>query len=97
AAGAVAAGGEGVEAEIAWELPASARIPTIGIGASADCAGQILVTDDMLGMFDWSPKFVRRYANLREVIGQAAAAYASDIRAGAFPGEAELYRLKRGK
>jgi len=97
AAGAFATVVEGVDAEIAPELTASIRIPTIGIGASADCDGQILVTDDMLGMFDWSPKFVRRYANLREVIGQAAAAYASDIRAGAFPGEAELYRLKRGK
>ncbi len=57
----------------------------------------ILVTEDMLGMFDWSPKFVRRYANLRETIGQAADDYARDIRAGAFPGEAELYRLKRTK
>jgi 3-methyl-2-oxobutanoate hydroxymethyltransferase len=88
---------EGVDADIASEVTAAIRIPTIGIGASVDCDGQILVTDDMLGMFDWSPKFVRRYANLREVIGEAAASYAKDIRTGAFPGEAELYRLKRGK
>ncbi|MCO5121156.1 MAG: 3-methyl-2-oxobutanoate hydroxymethyltransferase [Burkholderiaceae bacterium] len=96
-AGAFATVVEGVDAAIASEVTAALKIPTIGIGASADCDGQILVTDDMLGMFDWSPKFVRRYANLREAIGQAADGYARDIRAGTFPGEAELYRLKRTK
>lgn len=94
-AGAFATVVEGVDAGIASELTAKLAIPTIGIGASPDCDGQILVTDDMLGTFDWSPKFVRRYADLRSVIGKAAADYARDVRAGTFPGDAELYRLKR--
>lgn len=96
-AGAFATVVEGVDAALASELTGTLKIPTIGIGASADCDGQILVTDDLLGMFDWSPKFVRRYANLREVIRQAAADYGRDVRAASFPGEAELYRLKRSE
>ena len=48
----------------------------------------------MLGMFDWTPKFVRRYGNFREAISRAAAAYASDVRSGSFPDRAELYTLK---
>jgi 3-methyl-2-oxobutanoate hydroxymethyltransferase len=66
-------------------------VPTIGIGASAGCDGQILVTDDMLGLFDWTPKFVRRYADLRAVVGDAARAYAEDVRARRFPAAAETY------
>ncbi len=69
-------------------------MPTIGIGASAGCDGQILVTDDMLGLFDWTPKFVRRYADLRGEIGRAVRAYADDVRSGAFPGAAETYFAK---
>lgn len=62
-------------------------IPTIGIGAGPECDGQILVIDDMLGLFaDFKPKFVKRYAHLAEQAEQALAAYAQDVRARAFPG-----------
>jgi len=80
--------------DLADEITREVRALTIGIGASPQCDGQILVTDDMLGLFDWTPKFVRRYGKLREVIGDAVAAYAKDVRSGQFPGEAELYRLR---
>jgi 3-methyl-2-oxobutanoate hydroxymethyltransferase len=81
---------ESLAAEITREVSA----PTIGIGASAVCDGQILVTDDMLGTFEWAPKFVRRYADLRTTIDDAVGRYASDVRAATFPGEAEVYRFK---
>ena len=70
-------------------------VPTIGIGASAACDGQILVTDDMLGLFDWTPKFVRRYADLKGEIARAVAGYAEDVRARRFPSEIETYFAKR--
>ena len=85
---------EGVARDLADEITREVSVPTIGIGASPDCDGQILVTDDMLGLFDWAPKFVRRYANLRETIFRAAATYADDIRSGNFPNAAEIYTLK---
>jgi 3-methyl-2-oxobutanoate hydroxymethyltransferase len=94
AAGAFAVVIEGVAEGLAREITAAIQVPTIGIGASAGCDGQILVTDDMLGLFDWTPKFVRRYADLRGVISDAAARYAADVRAVSFPGEAEVYRFK---
>ena len=79
---------------LAREITAAVAVPTIGIGASAGCDGQILVTDDMLGLFDWTPKFVRRYADLRGEIAQAVAAYAEDVRARRFPAPAETYFAK---
>jgi 3-methyl-2-oxobutanoate hydroxymethyltransferase len=85
---------EGVAEALAREVTAAVAVPTIGIGASAGCDGQILVTDDMLGLFDWTPKFVRRYANLKSEIEQAARAYADDVRARRFPGPAETYFSK---
>lgn len=93
-AGAFAIVVEGVAEDLAREVTAAVRAPTIGIGASSTCDGQILVTDDMLGMFDWTPKFVRRYGALREAISAAAAGYAADVRARTFPGPAESYQLK---
>lgn len=96
-AGAFAIVVEGVDETLAPEITAAVRAPTIGIGASAQCDGQILVTDDLLGIFDWTPKFVRRYANLKGVIDQAAAGYASDVRARRFPAAAETYALGGGK
>ncbi|HEX3862740.1 MAG TPA: 3-methyl-2-oxobutanoate hydroxymethyltransferase [Stellaceae bacterium] len=95
-AGAFAIVVEGVAADLAGEITKAVAAPTIGIGASPDCDGQILVTDDMLGMFEWTPRFVRRYAELRTGIDAAVVQYAADVRAGAFPGTAETYRLKRG-
>jgi 3-methyl-2-oxobutanoate hydroxymethyltransferase len=85
---------EGVAEGLAQEITRMVRAPTIGIGASPACDGQVLVTDDMLGMFEWTPKFVRRYADLRTLISDAAAHYAADVRAVTFPGEAEVYRFK---
>jgi 3-methyl-2-oxobutanoate hydroxymethyltransferase len=82
---------EGVAEPLARAITATISAPTIGIGASAGCDGQILVTEDMLGLFDWTPKFVRRYADLRSEIARAVRAYAADVRAGAFPGSAETY------
>ena len=63
--------------------------------ASAGCDGQVLVTDDMLGLFDWTPKFVRRYADLKGEIERAAAEYARDVKDRSFPGEAETYYAKK--
>ncbi len=94
-AGAFAVVVEGVAEPLARDITAAIAQPTIGIGASAGCDGQILVSDDMLGLFDWTPKFVRRYADLRGEIGRAAAAYSADVRARRFPGEAETYFSKK--
>ena len=85
---------EGVAEGLAREITETIRVPTIGIGASAGCDGQVLVTDDMLGLFDWTPKFVRRYADLRGEITRAARAWADDVRSGAFPAPAETYFAK---
>ena len=91
AAGAFAVVVEGVAETLAADITARLDIPTIGIGASSSCDGQILVTDDMLGLFDWTPKFVRRYADLRSIIDEAGRAYAEDVRARRFPAAAETY------
>jgi 3-methyl-2-oxobutanoate hydroxymethyltransferase len=70
-------------------------IPTIGIGASAKCDGQILVTPDMLGQFERVPKFVKKFGNQREATRDAIAQYASDVADRTFPGEANLYHFKK--
>ena len=85
---------EGVAESLAGEVTRAVDIPTIGIGASSACDGQILVVDDMLGLFDWTPKFVRRYADLRGEIGRAVQAYAEDVRERRFPGAGETYFAK---
>jgi 3-methyl-2-oxobutanoate hydroxymethyltransferase len=95
-AGAFAVVVEGVAEGLAREITEAIPAPTIGIGASAGCDGQVLVTDDMLGLFEWTPKFVRRYADLKNEISRAAAAYAEDVRARRFPGPAEIYFAKAG-
>lgn len=93
-AGAFAIVVEGVAEGLAREITEAIPAPTIGIGASAGCDGQILVTDDMLGLFDWTPKFVRRYGDMRNEIDKAVGAYAEDVRARRFPGPAEIYYAK---
>ena len=93
-AGAFAMVVEGVAEDLAKQITSEVAVPTIGIGASRACDGQILVTDDMLGMFDWTPKFVRRYASLAAAVETGVAAFAADVRARQFPGEEETYRLK---
>jgi len=94
AAGAFAIVVEGVAEGLAKEITEAVGVPTIGIGASAGCDGQVLVVDDMLGLFDWTPKFVRRYADLKGEIERAVAAYADDVRERRFPGPAEIYFAK---
>lgn len=86
---------EGVAEGLARDITAAVDKPTIGIGASSACDGQILVTPDMLGLFDWTPKFVRRYADMRGEIGKAVAAYAADVKARRFPAEVETYFSKK--
>ena len=93
-AGAFAIVVEGVAVDLAQEITLAVQAPTIGIGASAACDGQILVTDDMLGLFDWTPKFVRRYGDIKAEINKAVANYAADVRARRFPASAETYQLK---
>ena len=85
---------EGVMEELATRVSAEIAVPIIGIGASAQCDGQILVTDDMLGLFERTPRFVKRYDNLAEQIGKAAETYAAEVRSRAFPSAEETYRPK---
>jgi len=91
---------EGVMEEIANEATRTVSCPTIGIGASAQCDGQVLVTEDMLGLFERTPRFVKRYDDLAARIGEAAAAYAGEVKSRAFPTEEQIYRpsqLKAGQ
>jgi 3-methyl-2-oxobutanoate hydroxymethyltransferase len=83
---------EGVMEPIAEEATRTVSCPTIGIGASAACDGQVLVIDDMLGMFERVPRFVKRYDDLADRIGKAAATYAEEVRARSFPTDDQLYR-----
>ena len=85
---------EGVVEPIAIEVTEAVACPTIGIGASAQCDGQVLVTEDMLGMFERVPRFVKRYENVAETISGAAERYAAEVRERSFPGEEQLYRAK---
>jgi 3-methyl-2-oxobutanoate hydroxymethyltransferase len=85
---------EGVMEELATKLAREVPAPIIGIGASAECDGQILVTDDMLGLFERTPRFVKRYDNIAEQIGKAAEAYAGEVRSRAFPSAEQTYRPK---
>jgi 3-methyl-2-oxobutanoate hydroxymethyltransferase len=86
AAGAFSLVIEAVLEPLAREITAGLEIPTIGIGASPACDGQILVTDDLLGLFaDFTPRFLKRYAELGTAIDEAVRAYAADVRAGRFP------------
>ena len=82
---------EGVAEPLARAITEAVAVPTIGIGASPACDGQVLVTEDLLGLFDWAPKFVRRYADLKGEIARAVQAYADDVRARRFPAQAETY------
>lgn len=91
AAGAFAVVLEGIMEPLAAEITRSIAIPTIGIGASPACDGQVLVVDDMLGMFEQTPRFVKRFADLRGEISRAAAHYAEEVRSGQFPGDAQCY------
>jgi len=83
---------EKAPADLAKKITESISIPTIGIGAGPHCDGQILVTQDILGMFeDFRPKFVRRYANLAETIRDAVTAFADDVRSNQYPSKDESF------
>lgn len=93
-AGAFAIVIEGVVEPIAIEVTRAVSCPTIGIGASAKCDGQVLVTEDMLGMFERVPKFVKKYEDIAAVIGNTVASYAEEVRARSFPGPNQTYQPK---
>lgn len=90
-AGAIAMVVEGVREELGVRVTGEVACPTIGIGASAACDGQVLVVDDMLGMFERTPRFVKLYDDLATRIGAAAEAYAAEVRARAFPTAGQTY------
>ena len=83
---------EGVMEQIATDVARAVAPPVIGIGASADCDGQVLVTEDMLGLFERTPRFVKRYDDLAARISAAAEAYAAEVRARTFPGPEQTYQ-----
>jgi len=93
-AGAFAMVAEGVVEPLAREIAAAASCPVIGIGASSDCDGQVLVTEDMLGLFERTPRFVKRYADMAGLIDQAVGSYAAEVRARAFPTADQTYAPK---
>ncbi len=93
-AGAFAIVIEGVVEPIAIAATKAVSCPTIGIGASAQCDGQVLVTEDMLGMFDRVPRFVKRYEEIAETISAAAERYAAEVRARSFPSIEQTYQPK---
>jgi len=94
-AGAFAVVLEAMAEKLAAKITAGIPIPTIGIGASAACDGQILVTEDMMGFAPRPAKFVKVYADIRAAMDQAVSAYAEEVRTRAFPAEAHTYTMKK--
>ena len=89
---------EGVMEPLAKEITNAVAVPTIGIGASALCDGQVLVTEDMLGLFnEFTPSFVKRFADLGPTIAKAAEAYSKEVRQRHFPGAVNCFNPKSGK
>ncbi|MGB3740311.1 MAG: 3-methyl-2-oxobutanoate hydroxymethyltransferase [Pontixanthobacter sp.] len=93
-AGAFAVVIEGVIEPIAVALTQSIEVPTIGIGASAQCDGQVLVTEDMLGMFERVPRFVKKYDDIAATIEHSVETYAKEVRTRSFPGAEQTYQPK---
>ena len=85
---------EGVLEHIACDVARNVAPPVIGIGASAECDGQVLVTEDMLGLFERTPRFVKRYDDLAARIGEAARTYADEVRSRSFPTADQTYQPK---
>jgi 3-methyl-2-oxobutanoate hydroxymethyltransferase len=85
---------EAVAEPLAAKITRDIAIPTIGIGASASCDGQVLVLEDMLGLSPRAPKFVKRYTDLGPAIDRAISAYAAEVRSRAFPTADHTYALK---
>ena len=88
---------EAVAEPLARKLTGAVPIPTIGIGASAACDGQVLVMEDMLGLSPWVPKFVKRFGDLGPGIEKAIGDYAAEVRARSFPGPEHVYAMKGKK
>ncbi len=87
---------ESVVEPLAREITAKVAVPTIGIGASPSCDGQVLVTEDVAGLFtDFTPRFVKRYAALGDALGVVAQAYAEDVRARRFPGPEHCFGVPK--
>ncbi len=85
---------EAVPAPVAARITAALEIPTIGIGAGADCDGQVLVWHDLLGLYEGhAPRFVKQYAELASLIGDAVGRYATEVRDGSFPEERHAYTI----
>ncbi|MDI6902567.1 MAG: 3-methyl-2-oxobutanoate hydroxymethyltransferase [Methanocellales archaeon] len=82
---------EGMPSNLAKKITEELKIPTIGIGAGAHCDGQVLVTHDLLGFYDFAPRFVKRYANLRKVILEASKEYKKEVEEGTFPTDRHIY------
>jgi 3-methyl-2-oxobutanoate hydroxymethyltransferase len=92
-AGAFAIVLEGMPLDLAGEITERLTIPTIGIGAGGQCDGQVLVINDMLGLFDdFTPKFVKRYANLKEITTHAVKSFIDEVRDGKFPAEEHAFK-----
>jgi 3-methyl-2-oxobutanoate hydroxymethyltransferase len=92
-AGAFAVVLEALPASLAKEIHEMLHIPTIGIGAGADCDGQVLVLHDLLGLFDrFTPKFVKKYANLKDLALKAVTEYKQDVESGKFPSEEHSFK-----
>jgi 3-methyl-2-oxobutanoate hydroxymethyltransferase len=87
---------EALAEPLAAQITREIAIPTIGIGASPVCDGQVLVLEDMLGLSPWVPKFVKRYTSLGPSIEAAVSAYASEVRSRKFPGPENVYAVKKG-
>ncbi|PHQ66382.1 MAG: 3-methyl-2-oxobutanoate hydroxymethyltransferase [Robiginitomaculum sp.] len=85
---------EGVNTKLADEVTKAVHVPTIGIGASKNCDGQILVTPDMLGMFEWTPKFVKKFADLKGEAENAVKTYAEQVKSRDFPSKEYTYIFK---
>ena len=83
---------EGVMEQIAEQVTEAVQVPIIGIGASPKCDGQVLVTEDMLGLFERTPRFVKRYSDMASEIGEAVGRYADEVRNRAFPTDEQTYR-----
>jgi 3-methyl-2-oxobutanoate hydroxymethyltransferase len=96
-AGAFAVVLEAIAEPLAAQITREIAIPTIGIGASPACDGQVLVLEDMLGLSPWVPKFVKRYTSLGPAIETAVASYAAEVRSRRFPGPEHVYAVKKSE
>jgi len=86
---------EGIPRDLAAEITAQLAIPTIGIGAGADCDGQVLVLHDLLGLSERAPRFAKAYVQLADAVTDAARAYVDEVKSGTFPTEAHAFHTPR--